>query len=185
MIDCVFKIHAIIGNWTPHIIFNARRAQKQKKGNDMVRKSLSLCVCVCVCVCACTHAYARIRVSLRVFLLAQNLLSFVSRVVKLGNVLDSVLCFWSTDSGLWRRRKDQETKAEKCLRSFVRSCCSPSLTCVPSLFSFSLSKNPIQSNPIIQKTGGSEQKSFTGEAEKVQLEHPQARHGGHQLLDER
>ena len=75
----------------PHIIFNARRAQKQKKGNDMVRKSLSLCVCVCVC--AYTHAYARIRVSLRVFLLAQNLLSFVSRVVKLGNVLDSVLCF--------------------------------------------------------------------------------------------
>ena len=59
----------------------------------MVRKSLSLCVCVCVCVCVHTHAYARNRVYLRDFLLAQSLLSFVSSVVKLGNVLDSVLCF--------------------------------------------------------------------------------------------
>jgi len=34
-------------------------------------------------------------------------------------------------------------------------------------------------------TGWSEQKSFTSQAEKVQLEHPQERIGGHQLVDER
>ena len=149
----------------------------------MVRKSLSLCVCVCVCVCIHTCICTYPRVFARLSSGAKSSFLCVPR----GKVGErSRFCSLFLIDRLWSLapKKRPRNKSRK-LSSFFRSCCSPSLTCVPSLFSFSLSKNPIQSNPIIQKTGGSEQKSFTGEAEKVQLEHPQARHGGHQLLDER
>ena len=165
----------------PHIIFNARRAQKERKRHGaQISLSLSLCVYI--------HMHACIRVSLRIFLLAQKAhqrppLS-VSRV-KLGNILDSVRAvslFFINRRVSGAEEKTTTTEAKQkmslCGGSFVRSCCSPSLTRnVSSLF-----LSQIQSS---SKTGGSEQKSLTGEAEKVQLEHPQARHGGHQLFDER
>ena len=145
----------------------------------MVRKSLSLCVCVCVCTHTCICTYPR--VFARLSSGAKSSFLCVPR----GKVGErSRFCSLFLIDRLWslapkKRPRNKSRKVSSFVRSFVLLS-FVNLRTVSLLF-FSLQK----SNPIIQKTGGSEQKSFTGEAEKVQLEHPQARHGGHQLLDER
>ena len=127
----------------PHIIFNARRAQKERKRHG-AQISLSLSVCVYI------HMHACIRVSLRIFLLAQKAhqrppLS-VSRV-KLGNILDSVraVSLFLIDR-LWslapKERPPPPPPRSKAENAFVRSFVLLSFVDTQRLFSFSLS-NPI------------------------------------------
>ena len=131
----------------PRTLFLTHDARRNKRKETTWCANLSLCVCVCVCVCAYTHAYARIRVSLRVFLLAQNLLSFVSR----GKVGErSRFCSLFLIDRLWSLapKKRPRNKSRK-LSSFVRSFVLLSFVNLRtvSLLFFSLQKsNPIQSN---------------------------------------
>ena len=150
----------------PHIIFNARRAQKERKRHGA---QISLCVCVYI------HMHACIRVSLRIFLLAQKAhqrppLS-VSRV-KLGNILDSVraVSLFLIDR-LWslapKERPPPPPPRSKAENAFVRSCCSPSLTRnVSSLFLSQIQSNHPKQAGASKRVLQAKQKKFNSNIHK-------------------
>ena len=127
----------------PHIIFNARRAQKERKRHGaQISLSLSVYIYTHACMYPCVFAHlssgaksASTSPSLRVPRKVGEHSRFCSRG----------LSVFYQQTGLWRRRKDHHhrSKAENVfVWRFVRSFVLLSFVDTQRLFSFSLS-NPI------------------------------------------